>query len=225
MLKAIFWDNDGVIVDTEKLYFRATKTMLAEVGIELTEQMFIELYLTQASGAWHLVKEKGYTDADIVNFRNRRNAEYGRLIEKSDVTVPGVKETLERLKNNFLMAIVTTSNRQHFDLIHKKTGLLPYFDFVLTRENYRHSKPDPEPYLLALQRANVTAAECLVIEDSARGIRAAKAAGMTCWVVATNSQLQADVTQADKYIGNICDLPELLLPDSFKSKRNRYGLR
>jgi hypothetical protein len=59
MIKAIFWDNDGVLVDTERLYFHATQHVLATVGILLTKEQYIALFLVQGKGAWHLAAEKG----------------------------------------------------------------------------------------------------------------------------------------------------------------------
>jgi beta-phosphoglucomutase-like phosphatase (HAD superfamily) len=59
MIKAIFWDNDGVLVDTERLYFRATQHVLATVGIPLTKEQYIDLFLVQGKGAWHLAADKG----------------------------------------------------------------------------------------------------------------------------------------------------------------------
>ena len=69
------------------------------------------------------------------------------------------------------MAIVTSSRRVHFDAMHTRTGLIPYFDFVLAREDYALSKPDPEPYLAAMKKSGCGPEECLVVEDSPRGLR------------------------------------------------------
>ncbi|NIQ96969.1 MAG: HAD family hydrolase, partial [Desulfuromonadales bacterium] len=82
------------------------------------------------------------------------------------------------------MAIVTSSLRHHFDIIHEKSGLLPFFDFVLTREDYKHSKPHPEPYLTALQQLGIAPHHALVVEDSERGLHAARRAEIPCVVVA-----------------------------------------
>ena len=74
------------------------------------------------------------------------------------------------------MAIVTSSPKNHFHIIHSRTGFLEFFDFYLTREDYTNSKPSAEPYLLALQKSGLNSQDVLVIEDSPRGLKAAKAA-------------------------------------------------
>jgi beta-phosphoglucomutase-like phosphatase (HAD superfamily) len=81
MIKAILWDNDGVLVDTEHLYFLATKNILASVDVTLTEEMYIDLLLVQGKGAWHLAEAKGITPAKIVELRNERNAQYIKLLK------------------------------------------------------------------------------------------------------------------------------------------------
>src|SRR5712691_10523196 len=80
MLKAIFWDNDGVLVDTERLYFRATQHVLATVGVLLTQAQYIDLFLVQGKGAWHLAAEKGVSPSAIAQLRHERNTLYSTLL-------------------------------------------------------------------------------------------------------------------------------------------------
>src|SRR6202035_5393847 len=76
MIKAIFWDNDGVLVETEHLYFQATQQVLASIGIELTQDQYIDLFLVQGKGAWHLAEEHGIAPGGIERLRRERNARY-----------------------------------------------------------------------------------------------------------------------------------------------------
>jgi HAD superfamily hydrolase (TIGR01509 family) len=97
--------------------------------------------------------------------------------------MPGVATGLATLAGRFRMAIVTSSEPEPFAAVHTRAGILHHFELALTREQYVNSKPDPEPYLVAAARLGVPASRCLVVEDSERGLRAAKAAGIACWVV------------------------------------------
>jgi beta-phosphoglucomutase-like phosphatase (HAD superfamily) len=94
-----------------------------------------------------------------------------------------VPETLQQLQGRVRMAVVTSSQRQHFDVMHSDTGLRRYFEFVLAREDFRETKPNPEPYLLALERLRMKADNCVAVEDSERGLAAARAAGLRCLVI------------------------------------------
>jgi len=214
MFKAILWDNDGVLVDTEKFYYWANKKLLSRYQIELTEALFRDLYLTQSTGAWHLIPRVSLASIGIANLRHERNAMYIEMLQTEDFRIPGVEQALESLVNRYTMAVVTSSLRKHFDIIHRRTNYLRFFDFVLTREDYNQSKPEPEPYLKALQLLAIDPDEAVVIEDSQRGIMAAKRAGLTCWAVPNRLSTHGDFSRADKVLSNIGDVARLLLDDS-----------
>src|SRR4051812_27422428 len=107
MIKAIFWDNDGILVDTEHLYFLATKQTLALTGIELTEEQYLDLFLVQSRGAWHLAEEKGVSLKEIDRLRTERDLLYGKLLSQQIVVVEGVEEVLKNLFGKYRMSVVT----------------------------------------------------------------------------------------------------------------------
>jgi HAD superfamily hydrolase (TIGR01509 family) len=139
---------------------------------------------------------------------------YIEMLQTEDFSIPGVEPALESLVNRYTMAVVTSSLRKHFDIIHRHTNYLRFFDFVLTREDYNQSKPQPEPYLKALELLAIDPDEVLVIEDSQRGIMAAKRAGLTCWAVPNRLSTDGDFSQADRVLSNIGEVARLLLDDS-----------
>lgn len=183
MIKAILWDNDGVLVDTEKYFFSATRNVLATVGVDLTRDLFIEFSLIRGWGLREYL-EKAHGDTNRYDeLRNKRNLVYSELLQTETHLIKGIKSTLKLLADHYKMGIVTSSRREHFDIIHRNTGILDYFDFIITREEYKNSKPDPEPYLKGLEMTGVKPSECVVIEDSARGLTAANAAGLFCFMI------------------------------------------
>jgi HAD superfamily hydrolase (TIGR01509 family) len=183
MIKAIFWDNDGVLVATEHLYFQASAEVLAPLGIELTAQTFADISLRRGESVLDLALAVGCPAAQLDGLRRQRNSRYADLLGEQTLVLDGVAETLQALSGRVLQGVVTSSRRDHFDIIHGASGLTPFFDFVLTREDYQHSKPHPEPYLTALLRCGLYPDECLVVEDTERGLRAALAAGLRCLVI------------------------------------------
>ncbi len=211
MIKAIFWDNDGVLVDTEHLYFEATRRVLATVGVDLTGALFHDLFLVQNRGAWHLAEAAGVAPEALARLRDERDRLYCALVERDDLVIPGVRAALAQLAPRFRMAIVTSSHREPFEAVHRRTGLLRFFELVLTREHYQRSKPDPEPYLTALARTGLAPEECLVIEDSERGLRAAKAAGLACWVIPTALTGAGDFRAADRVLDSAGEVAARLL--------------
>lgn len=207
MLKAILWDNDGVLVDTEHLYFQATAQVLAERQVTLSEEDFIRISLTQGQSALALAVSG---DSELETLRQRRDAFYATLLENSTVAMTGVHEILLQLKSRFRMAVVTGCRRHHFQIIHRQTGLLPFFEFTLVREDYHHPKPHPEAYLTAMARLGLSPNECLVIEDSPRGLLAANSAGVRCCVIPNRLTASGDFSRAHTVLDHIGELPALL---------------
>jgi HAD superfamily hydrolase (TIGR01509 family) len=209
-IRAIFWDNDGVLVDTEHLYFQATQETLASVGVPLTRDHYIALFLVEGKGAWHFAQQRGMSAAEIGDLRAARNERYSELLAEAPRLAAGVTEVLEALHGRYRMGVVTSSRRDHFDVIHRNTGLMKYFDFVLTAADFTRVKPDPEPYLRAVERSGVAKEACVAIEDSARGLESARAAGISCIVVPTELTRQSDFSGAHRVLDHIGQLLTLL---------------
>lgn len=183
-VKGILWDNDGVLVDTEHLFYAVNRELFLEHGIDLSEIDFYNWFLAANCGAWHLLSARGVTDLQVAALRVERNARYSqRLRSETNLGVKGIDHVLGNCASRVPMGVVTSANRDHFDIIHDKLDLTRHFQFVLTAEDYRDSKPAPEPYLKGLARLGLGAGECVVVEDSPRGLAAANAAGIACIVL------------------------------------------
>ena len=102
------------------------------------------------------------------------------------------------------------ARRADVELIHESRGLLGFFQFVLTIEDYQHPKPDPDPYLAALERFGARPDQAVVIEDSARGLRSALDAGLDCVVVRSAFTASQDFTGAWRVVDSIREVPEIL---------------
>lgn len=210
MIKAVLWDNDGVLVDTEHLYFKATQHVLASAGIGLTEEQYLELFLVQGKGAWHLAEEQGMAAHDIDRLRLERNALYGEWLAQAPRLNDGVTQVLDALHGTYVMGVVTSSRKEHFDVIHRSTGLLKYFDFVVTADDVRRTKPDPELYLRAVEKSGVAREACIAIEDSVRGLESARGAGVSCIVVPSALTRKQTFAGAHRILGRIGELLEVL---------------
>ena len=203
----ILWDNDGVLVDTEGLYFRATKTVLHTIGIDLTPEQFKEISLRRGESTFTLAVQHGIRAAEISRLRAERDRLYAELLGSQLWVIDGAEEVLWSLHGKVRMGVVTSARRQHFEIAHAKSGLLPHLDFVLTREDYRHTKPHPEPYLTAMARNNLRPEECIVVEDSERGVAAAMAAGLRCLIVLSEWTKDGDFHTAYKVLDGIREVP------------------
>jgi HAD superfamily hydrolase (TIGR01509 family) len=210
MFDGIFWDNDGVLMETEHLYYRANAEALAQVGVELSLDDFCRISLRQGESVLDLAAGPGRSDSAVEALRRVRDEIYFHLLGEEAQAIPGVRDTLERLRGRLPMAIVTSCRRVNFLQMHRASGLLHYFDFILTREDYGASKPDPEPYLAACARAVLDPARCLAIEDSERGVTSAARAGLVVAAIPGPMNRGGDFGAARWVLDGIRQLPELM---------------
>ncbi len=210
MFKAILWDNDGVLVETEHLYFEATRQVMASAGMALTEEQYVEFFLVQGRGAWHLLEERGVAADDIERLRGERNALYADLLASGSRVKDNIEHVLDALHGRYVMGVVTSSRKDHFDVIHRSSGLLKYFDFVLSAGDYSQSKPDPEPYVRAVERSGVARGACVAIEDSERGLASAKGAGISCFVIPGALTRGCEFAGADRILDSVAEILTVL---------------
>jgi len=209
MKKFILFDNDGVLVETEPLYFEANVKALKELGITLTFERYMKI-MARGGNAWEVAIEAGITKEVIDKKRFQRDIYYQEFIKTREISIPNVKEILEELSKKYKMAIITTSRRVDFELIHKNTGITEFMDFVLCVEDYERAKPHPDPYLAGLNRFKALKEETIVIEDSQRGLTSAFNAGIDCVVVKNEFTLTHNFSKAKYKIESLKELNTIL---------------
>lgn len=209
MYKYILWDHDGVLVDTEYWYFQATRKALSEINIDLKKSTYME-YMIAGKSCWDLANVAGIGTSKIEKKRADRDNYYQKHLAEENIEIPGVEKILSLLSQKYKMAIVTTSKRRDFDLIHQRRNIVAYMEFVATREDYLNSKPDPEPYLYGLEKLGAKKSDTLVIEDSQRGLSSARAAGIDCAMIHNDFTASHDFSGAKYFLKSLQELPDLL---------------
>lgn len=210
MKKYILFDNDGVLVHTEPLYFKANIMALKEyfnISLEFEEYMKI---MSEGTTVWQKAFEKGFSQKEIEKAKNQRNEYYQNFLRTENILIPQVKEVLEKLSKKYKMGIVTTSRRVDFEIIHKNLGIVDYMDFVLCEEDYNFAKPHPEPYLKGLEMFKANKDEAIVIEDSTRGLSSAYKAGIQCVIVKNAFTITQDFSKASYFIDTLGELETIL---------------
>ena len=209
MKKFILFDNDGVLVETEPLYFEANVKALKELGITLTFERYMKI-MARGGTAWEVAIEAGITKDVIDKKRFQRDIYYQELIKTRNTAIANVKEIVKELSQNYKMAIITTSRRVDFELIHKNTGITDFMEFVLCVEDYERAKPYPDPYLAGLNRFKASKEETIVVEDSQRGLTSAFNAGIDCVVVKNEFTSTHDFSKAKYKIESLKELSSIL---------------
>ena len=200
-LTAVIFDFDGVIADTEPLHFAGFRQTLAEIGITLTESDYYANYLGYDDLGCliaALTAHKHSTDpAALAQLMQRKAHVYLESVTDHLVIFPGVREFVRDAAVAYPLAIASGALRHEIEVILEQAGLRKEFLHITSAEDVTRGKPDPQPFLHALNGLNrqrreplITAESCLVIEDSLPGIRSAKTAGMKVLAVANTHTIQ-----------------------------------
>ena len=216
MLKAVIFDFDGVITDSEILHLRAFNRSLVPFGIEITTKDYYQNYLGFSDfDCYKALIEQGLLNIDeqqIVDIIKQKSRIFEELTKTEGRTIDGVHEFLEMLEENKIpMAICSGSLLVEIELMLDEAKLRHYFTTIVSAEQVKKGKPHPEGFLLSLRKLNevcqspIAAVECIVIEDSQWGLKAGKAAGMHT-IAVTNSYDADQLTLADKVVTRLNEL-------------------
>ena len=208
MKKFILFDNDGVLVETEELYYKASKRALKEFfNVNISFQEYMKL-MTDGNGVWVAAKDATQKQKRVA--RDQRDLYYQDYLKTEDLEIRNIHNILEKLSKNYRMGIVTTSRRVDFELIHKNRGIVDFMDFILCVEDYKRAKPHPDPYLKGLELFGAKKDETIVVEDSQRGLLSANRAQIDCVIVHNEFTKTQDFSTAKCKIQNLEELIELL---------------
>ena len=223
MLRTVIFDFDGVITDSEILHFRAFNQVLGQYGIELTKQEYYKTYLGfNDADCYGMLIQQGLLKAEqeqIGNLIEEKKHIYKELAKTEGKMIEGVRDFLTLLEENSIpMAICSGSLLTEVEMVLEDTGLRHLFEEIVSGEQVKKGKPDPEGFLLTLTRLNSNASlaqagnqndilpgECIVIEDSHWGLEAAKAAGMHT-IAVTNSYGAEQLGMAEKIVNQLNEL-------------------
>lgn len=182
--KACIFDLDGVIVDTVPAHFVAWKAMADELGIPFNEFDNEQLKGVSRTSSMKRILAMGgqkMSDSEILSYTNKKNDMYVNIISKmtSNDILPGVVDFLQLLKYNGILLALGTSSKNGPTIL-KSVGLTQMFDVAIDGTHVKHSKPDPEVFLLGAKALHVHPSDCVVFEDAISGVEAALAGGMKC---------------------------------------------
>lgn len=205
MLKAILFDLDGTLIDSEHFYFECWNEILAEVGAQLTFDDWLNNYagFPMPANAQKLIDKYGIAEplADLV--KRRENLTIERFKTTDVQLMPYTIEILDFFRDKGLtMAIVTSSVRKDVETIFERNGLGHYFKLIITRTEVTNSKPHPEGYNKCCEQLGIAKDECIVFEDTINGLTAAKAANLICYAVQSNTAEHHKLQAADKIFLN-----------------------
>ena len=220
MLQAVIFDFDGVICDSEFLHYKALNATFNRYGVDISKEVHWEKYLGYSDldniVAVNQDYNMGLSDQQVQRLIDEKKDLFDELVIKESIVIDGVTKFIQMLvDNNIRRAICSGALRSDIELMLSTAPFADAFETIVTADDVKHGKPDPEGYLMALDRLNtggnpIKLSECIVIEDSHWGLEAAAAAGMNP-VGVTNTYSRDELDSKAKKI--VDRLDELTIAD------------
>ena len=211
--EAFIFDMDGVLIDSENFYAEMEQINFRQLGLNITHEEHITYQGTATDEMWKKIKERHYVPhsvEELVEMTNGLTIPVFKNMDKID-PMPGVEELISLLySKNIPLAVASSSFPEVISIILEKTGLEKYFGVVVNSRMAGKSKPAPDIFLLAAKNLGVEPGKCIVIEDSANGITAAKIAGMYCIAYNGPGSEHQNQSGADQIMRDYSELTALL---------------
>jgi HAD superfamily hydrolase (TIGR01509 family) len=229
-LRAIIFDCDGVLVDSEPVHFSAFKKTLGNVGQELSEELYKERYLAMDDRGlftrFYQDQGKMLSTEELQNLISNKGAVFQELIQSEGIlTYPAVPEFVMAVSQRYPIAIASGARRHELETVLESAGIRTYFETIISADDVERGKPDPESFQKAVESLNVSGKrntpirpeECAVIEDSREGVASAHAAGMKCIAVAT-SYPTFELSHADLVVPALASLKITQIEDLYRTQ-------
>jgi beta-phosphoglucomutase family hydrolase len=194
--RAVLWDMDGTLIDSEKLHWIAWRDTMANEGVAITRDQFRSSFGQRNDSILPRWLGASATSENIERIANAKEQLYRQLIRRNGIEpLPGVVDWVQRLqKEGWLQAIASAAPRANIDAILVALSATNIFQGIVSAEDVHKGKPDPEVYLTAAARVGVSPVRCIVVEDAVAGVEGARRAGMKSIGISHNGkQLPADV--------------------------------
>ena len=203
--RAVLWDLDGTLVDSEEYHWQSWQHALALDGVSVTRDQFKASFGQRNEGILRGWLGPEATIERINSVADAKEVEYRRLAAAHGLTpLPGAAEWLVRLQAaGWKQAIASSAPRLNVDVMLRALHLEAYFDAIVSSEDVTRGKPEPDVFLTAATRLDVPSERCIVVEDAAAGVEAARRAGMRSIGVSRTAVLPSDV-----FVRSLTELPE-----------------
>lgn len=213
MVKAVIFDVDGTLLDTERIYMQAWKDAAAELGYEITDALLKKTRAINVKDAARIFEEEIGNGFSYEKTRPIRVRIAEEIIQReSPILKPGVTELLAYLKDKGIRLSVASSTHLKGTKSHlAESGILEPFEVVVGGDMVTKGKPNPDIFLKAAELLGLTPDECIVVEDSPAGIRAAHAAGMKAVLVPDLAAItQEIIDMSDTVLESLWDMPRYM---------------
>lgn len=220
-MPAVIFDMDGVIIDSEPLYFRVEQELFQSLGIDISQEFHSNLVGLSMRRIWQMIKQQNNLPQSIAELMEIHHRLMIDLIRNSPglETMPGLLPLLEDLQENQIKcAIASSSSRELIGEILSRLDIIRYFQVIVGGDEMAESKPDPTIFLSAARQLGKKPDQCLVIEDSRNGLLAAHSAGMCCVGLKNPNSGSQNLQEADLIITGLSQLDLNIITELLKQQ-------
>lgn len=210
MKRAVIFDMDGVMIDSEWIYKKACQNVLKKYGKEANEDLFKAQMGRSMDEAQKIIVEMTGIDVKPEKIGKEYTNEYLRLSKKLLKPNPGLFELINSLKDRVLLAVASSTEEKVVEKILERFEIKDTFSAITGGDKVKHSKPEPEIYLLTSRKLGIDPDNCIVIEDSPAGIESANKAGISVLALKTEHNKNMDLSQADRQFDSLNDINDYL---------------
>jgi len=226
MLKAVIFDLDGVIIDSEPIHLMLERELFDQMGLPVSQAEHLSYMGTTSGALWADLRDKyglEQTAEELSELTRRRYLDYLSR-QESIRPIPGAAELVRELSGRGVrLAVASSAQRRAIEITLLGVELKEYFPVIVSGDEVPRSKPFPDIFLAAAERLRVPAAESLVIEDSRNGVAAAKAAGMACLGFQSGNSGYQDLSRADAVTDSLLKIRYQYLLELYLSAAPRAG--
>lgn len=205
MIRAVIFDLDGLLTDTERLHSRAWRQALAEAGVHIDEDEYADFWVRQGKAIDEFLQERDL-DLDAERLRARKDELFAAILPEELRLMPGASELLDELEAHVPLALVSSSRRASVVRVVEALDLARRFEILVAYEDAPRGKPHPDPFLHAAARLGVAPEECVVLEDAEKGVLAAHRAGMISIAVPHSRTANNDFSRAALVVASLEEL-------------------
>ena len=216
MIKTVIFDMDGVIIDSEPVHYYAYQQHFRELNIVVSPEMYASFTGNSTKNIYEKLKLNFNITEDVATLVNRKRNLFNDAFDKKDdlFLLEGVEDLIKNLFNNGMQLVLASSSANvTIERVFNRFDLNKYFTFKVSGEDFPQSKPHPAIFLRAAELAQTAVENCIVIEDSTNGIKAANAARIFCIGYESEHSKLQNLSTADKVIARFEELSYEIIRD------------